>query len=94
MTTADIVAVKIIDIDKSDTVDPRNADSYNEFLKEIAALKILSENKARNINHIVDALPVGQTTWMITEYCAGGSVATLVSNLCTNGLLGAHCKNR
>jgi serine/threonine protein kinase len=89
MITADIVAVKIIDIDESDTVNPRNADSYSEFLKEIAALKILSENKAWNINHIIDALPVGQTTWMITEYCGGGSVATLVSSLCNNGLFGA-----
>lgn len=78
MTTAGIVAVKIIDIDKSDTISPRNADSFNEFLKEINALKKLSENKARNINHVIEALLVGQTMWMITEYCGGGSVATLV----------------
>jgi serine/threonine protein kinase len=71
--------VKIIDIDKSDTVSPRNADSFNEFLKEITALKTLSENRARNINHVIEALLVGQTMWMITEYCGGGSVATLVS---------------
>lgn len=64
MATADIVAVKIIDIDQSDTVSPRNADSYSEFLKEIGALKILSESKARNINHVIDALPVDQTMWM------------------------------
>jgi hypothetical protein len=66
LITADIVAVKIIDIDESDTVSPRNADSYSEFLKEISTLKILSENNARNINHVIDALP------------GGGSVATLV----------------
>ena len=71
--------MKIIDIDKSDTVSPRNADSFNEFLKEITALKTLSENRARNINHVIEALLVGQTMWMITEYCGGGSVATLVS---------------
>jgi serine/threonine protein kinase len=71
--------VKIIDIDKSDTVSPRNADSFNESLKEITALKTLSENRARNINHVIEALLVGQTMWMITEYCGGGSVATLVS---------------
>ena len=81
MVTADIVAVKIIDIDQSDTANPRNADSYSEFLKEIGSLKILSENKARNINHVIDALPVGQSMWMITEYCGGGSVVTLVSIL-------------
>jgi serine/threonine protein kinase len=78
MTSAAIVAVKIIDIDESDTINPKNADSYSEFLKEISALKTLSESKARNINHVIEALPVGQAMWMITEYCGGGSVATLV----------------
>lgn len=71
--------MKIVDIDESDRVSPRYADTYSEFLKEIAALKVLSEGGARNINHIIDALPVGQTMWMVTEYCGGGSVATLVS---------------
>jgi serine/threonine protein kinase len=80
MTSAAIVAVKIIDIDESDTINPRNADSYSEFLKEVNALKILSENHARNINHVIEALPVGQSMWMITEYCGGGSVATLVGS--------------
>ena len=79
MTSAAIVAVKIIDIDESDTINPRNADSYSEFLKEVNALKILSENHARNINHVIEALPVGKAMWMITEYCGGGSIATLVS---------------
>jgi len=79
MTSAAIVAVKIIDIDESDNINPRLADSYSEFLKEVNALNILSQNKARNINHVIEALPVGQAMWMITEYCGGGSVATLVS---------------
>ena len=79
MTSAAIVSVKIIDIDESDTISPRHADTYSEFLREVNALKILSENKARNINHVIEALPVGPAMWLITEYCAGGSVATLVS---------------
>lgn len=79
MKTADIVAVKIIDIDESDTLNPRQADSYSEFLKEVNALRLLSETKAKNINHVLEALPVGKSMWMIIEYCAGGSVATLVS---------------
>jgi serine/threonine protein kinase len=81
-TTATIVAVKIIDLDESDTVNPRRADSYSESMKEIGALKLLSENKARNINHIIDSLLVDQTMWMVTEYCGGGSVATLVGAPC------------
>ncbi|PBP26918.1 serine/threonine protein kinase [Diplocarpon rosae] len=79
MKSAAVVAVKIIDIDESDTINPRNADSYSEFLKEVNALKILGENKAKNINLVIEALPVNQAMWMITEYCGGGSVATLVS---------------
>lgn len=73
-----VVAVKIIDIDESDTLNPKNADSYSEFLREIAALKTLSESGAKNINHVIEALPVAHTMWMVTEYCAGGSIATLV----------------
>lgn len=73
-----MVAVKIVDIDESDTADPRNADSYSEFLKEVSALKVLREHKARNINHVIDALSVGKTMWIVTDYCGGGSVATLV----------------
>jgi len=77
-TSTKYVAVKIIDIDESDTINPRNADSYSEFLKEVNALKMLSENKAKNINLFLDAVPVGQAMWMITEHCGGGSVSTLV----------------
>ncbi|KAG9248874.1 serine/threonine protein kinase, STE family, PAK/STE20-related [Calycina marina] len=78
MKTAQTVAVKIIDIDEADTINPRQANAYADFLKEVQALKLLSENKARNINHVIEALPVNQTMWMITEYCGGGSIATLM----------------
>lgn len=83
MTTANVVAVKIVDVDENDTTNPHNADSYTEFLKEVNALKVLSENKAQNINHVIEALSVGKTMWIITEYCEGGSVATLVGSLTT-----------
>ncbi|KUJ22279.1 kinase-like protein [Mollisia scopiformis] len=86
MKTAAIVAVKIIDIDESDTVNPRQADSYSEFLKEVNALRLLSENNAKNINHVLEALPVGKAMWMITEYCGGGSVATLMKPTSPGGL--------
>lgn len=82
-----LVAVKIIDIEESDTVNPKLADTYSDLLKEINALKLLSESGAKNINHVIDALPVGQSMWMITEYCAGGSVATLMKPTAPGGLL-------
>lgn len=81
-----LVAVKIIDIEESDTLNPKLADTYSEFLKEINALKLLGEGGAKNVNHVLDALPVGQSMWMVTEYCAGGSVATLMKPTAPGGL--------
>ncbi|KAK4648284.1 uncharacterized protein QC761_108660 [Podospora bellae-mahoneyi] len=86
LNTKALVAVKIIDIEESDTLNPKLADTYSEFMKEISALKILSDSGARNINLILDALPVGQAMWMVTEYCAGGSVATLMKPTAPGGL--------
>jgi serine/threonine protein kinase len=84
--TGQLVAVKIIDIEESDTLNPKLADTYGEFLKEVNALKLLRNSGAKNINHVIDALPVGHSMWMITEYCAGGSVATLMKPTAPGGL--------
>jgi serine/threonine protein kinase len=81
-----VVAVKIIDVDESDTVDPKRADTYAEFLKEVNALQVLREGGAQNINYVLEALPVGRAMWMVTEYCAGGSVATLMKPTAPGGL--------
>ena len=81
-----LVAVKIINVDESDTVNPKLADTYSDLLKEINALQRLSEIKAQNINHVIEALPVGHAMWMVTEYCAGGSVATLMKPTAPGGL--------
>ncbi|KAI6250006.1 Serine/threonine-protein kinase nak1 [Erysiphe necator] len=86
MRSAAVVAIKIIDIDASDTQDPRNADSYSDVLKEIAALSTLSETKAKNINFVIEALVIGQSMWLVTEYCSGGSVATLMKPTFPAGL--------
>ncbi|OTB03789.1 hypothetical protein M426DRAFT_12291 [Hypoxylon sp. CI-4A] len=84
--TSNVVAVKIIDVDESDTVNPKLADTYSEILKEINALHRLSQSGAQNINHVIEALPVGKAMWMVTEYCAGGSVATLMKPTAPGGL--------
>ncbi|KAJ4326466.1 Serine/threonine-protein kinase PAK 4 [Fusarium piperis] len=88
LTTNQLVAVKIIDIEESDTAipNPKLADTYSDLLKEINALQLLSDTGAKNINHVIEALPVGQSMWMITEYCAGGSVATLMKPTSPGGL--------
>ncbi|KAI5866551.1 kinase-like protein [Durotheca rogersii] len=86
LRTTGVVAVKIIDVDESDTVHPKLADTYSEILKEINALHRLSQSGAQNINHVIEALPVGKAMWMVTEYCAGGSVATLMKPTAPGGL--------
>ncbi|KAI6783755.1 Serine/threonine-protein kinase-like protein [Emericellopsis cladophorae] len=86
LKTKQLVAVKIIDIDQSDTMDPRLADTYSDLLKEINALQMLGRTGAKNVNLVIEALPVAQSMWMITEYCAGGSVSTLMQPTAPGGL--------
>lgn len=81
MSTGRVVAIKIIDVEEGDSSGGKGADTYSDFMKEVGALKMLSETKARNINLVIDAFPMGPWMWMITEYCGGGSVATLVGAL-------------
>ncbi|KAK4034792.1 hypothetical protein C8A01DRAFT_48885 [Parachaetomium inaequale] len=86
VNTKALVAVKIINIEEGDTLNPKLADTYSEFMHEFSALKMLGESGAKNINLTLDALPVGQAMWMVTEYCAGGSVATLMKPTAPGGL--------
>ncbi|GAP83103.2 putative serine threonine-protein kinase nak1 [Rosellinia necatrix] len=63
---------------RRDSAYPGGADTFSDTLQEINALKLLSTTGAKNVNTIIDAHLVGQSMWMITEYCAGGSVASLM----------------
>lgn len=73
-----LVAIKIISIEEGDSSRPGSFDTFRDILHEVNTLKILNESGARNINAIVDTLLVGQSIWVVTEYCAGGSVSTLM----------------
>ena len=84
--TGQIVAIKIIDIEESDLEAPKFATTMDDLAKEIKALQRLSEGGAKNINVIVDAFNIGHSMWMITEHCAGGSVATLMKPTAPGGL--------
>ncbi|TWU70600.1 hypothetical protein ED733_000358 [Metarhizium rileyi] len=72
------VAIKIISIEEGDSFRPGGTDTLGDILKEINTLKLLSDRGAKNINCVLDTHLVGQSVWMVTEYCAGGSVATLM----------------
>lgn len=73
-----LVAIKIISIDEGDSLAPGAADTLNDILKEVNTLKKLGESGAKNVNVVVDTLLVSHSMWMVTEYCAGGSVSTLM----------------
>ncbi len=86
LISAKLVAIKIIDIEAGDISNPRMADTYNDLMKEINALQSLGDSGAKNINHVIEAIPVGQSMWVVTEYCAGGSVSTLMRPNAPDGL--------
>jgi len=75
-----IVALKIMDIDSSDyRMNPAEKDeAIKDFIKETSILQTLKEAKARNINTIYDAFDFPSQLWIVSEYCPGGSVHTLM----------------
>ncbi|KAI9680182.1 MAG: hypothetical protein M1829_001419 [Trizodia sp. TS-e1964] len=76
LKTGLIVAIKIIDVDKADIGD--GGDSIKDFLNEINVLTQLKDNNARNINLIYEAFAMDTDVWIVSEYCSGGSVHTLM----------------
>ncbi|OTA06529.1 germinal center kinase [Trichoderma parareesei] len=76
--TSQLVAVKVISIEEGDGIQPGAADTLGDILKEVNTLKLLSNSGARNVNAVVGTELVGQAVWIVTEYCAGGSVASLM----------------
>lgn len=75
-----MVAVKIIDIDAAD-YSSKGEDTAKDVLRETGALRALKESNAKNINVIYDAFFLASYVWIVSEYCPGGSVHTLVSYL-------------
>lgn len=77
-----LVAIKIISIEEGDAaLGPRGAataDTLSDILKEVNTIRLLTSSGARNITAAVDSLLVGQSVWVVTEYCAGGSIASLM----------------
>jgi len=51
-----LVAVKIISIEEGDTLSPGAADTFNDILREVNTLKLLTSTGARNINFVLDSL--------------------------------------
>ncbi|CAI6278834.1 unnamed protein product [Periconia digitata] len=84
--TGETVAIKILDIDSSDYIE-RSQDQLSTTLKEISILQQLKNSKARPyVNVIMEALPVHNELWIISEYASGGSVSTLMKPTANQGL--------
>ncbi|KAK8068328.1 STE STE20 YSK kinase [Apiospora saccharicola] len=75
--TGGVVAIKMVDIEEGDGANP-GADTYGDIQQEIKTLKLLRDVGAANVNLVIDAFMVEQSMWIVTDYCAGGSVATLM----------------
>ena len=81
--TGDLVAIKTVDTDSVDysshTLERDN--TIKDFQKEVATLLKLKDSRARNINIIHQALEIGTSLWIVSDYCTGGSVRTLMRAL-------------
>ena len=72
--------MKVLEVDSVDfKADLRDRDqSYKDFLGELRTLQQLKAREAENVNQIFDVLEVDSQLWIVSEYCPGGSVHTLV----------------
>ncbi|KAF2400403.1 kinase-like protein [Trichodelitschia bisporula] len=86
--TQEICAVKIIEVDAQDykaDIESRD-DTIKEFIRETTILQSLKDNRARNVNVIFEAFSVDSQLWIVSEYCPGGSVSTLMKASTPPGL--------
>ena len=71
------VAIKIISIEDGDQQD-READTLSDIRREIGTLATLTASGAKNITAILDDFLIGSSICVVTDFCAGGSVSTLM----------------
>lgn len=78
-----VVALKIIDTDGPDYkahVMGKN-DSFETTLSEIQILKQLCSVNTKNVNNLLDVFQAHSQIWIVTDFCPGGSVRTLMRAL-------------
>ena len=87
-STHDLVAVKIIDVDDLDyKLELELKDEATEDIrKEVKTLKLLRDSQAKNINYIQEAFDLHSQLWIVSDYCPGGSVHTLMKATPNPGL--------
>lgn len=70
-----------MDVDREDYQDS-SVKSLESVTKEIQLLQALRNSKAQSyVNFIVEARVMYRDLWIVSEYCSGGSVFTLMKPL-------------
>ncbi|KAL8871477.1 MAG: hypothetical protein Q9174_002696 [Haloplaca sp. 1 TL-2023] len=77
------VALKVVDVDPHDfkVHHLEKDESISTVMHEIKVLTQLRDSGAKNINLIIDAFPIHSQLWIVTEYCPGGSLHTLMQGV-------------
>lgn len=89
--TGNLVAIKIVNIDEQDWseglgIGDTEADkNIADFKKEVSILRQLKDNNAKNVNVIHDAFDFHSQLWIVSDYCTGGSIRTLLRPFEKNG---------
>lgn len=76
----DLVAIKILFTDEIDYAAGRldRDDTIRDFRKEVSILRQLKDSNAKNVNMIHEAFDLQDQLWIVSDYCTGGSVRTLM----------------
>lgn len=61
-------------------------ENIQSLMKEISILQQLKDSQAKNVNIILEAFVFHSSFWIVSEYCPGGSVSTLMRASRTPGL--------
>ncbi|KAI4202443.1 MAG: hypothetical protein LQ350_002526 [Teloschistes chrysophthalmus] len=78
-----IVALKVLDVDPQDFKAHylEKDESIQSILHEINVLTQLKDSGAKNINLFIEAFSIHSQLWIVTEYCPGGSLHTLMQGV-------------
>lgn len=81
LNTGEVLAVKIIDMDdtdyKAEEIQAKD-ETLKDFKKEVNTLRHLTDSQAKNINRLREAFDFTTQLWIASDYCAGGSLHTLL----------------
>ncbi|EFQ99905.1 STE/STE20 protein kinase [Nannizzia gypsea CBS 118893] len=80
LSSNSVVAIKVMDIDNLDYETTRDFkdESIKDFIHETKVMSQVKEAGAKNINIFIEAVSIHSQLWLVSEYCPGGSIKTLM----------------